>query len=449
MAGFFYLSISVSAPSNFIKMKEDFLHYVWKFQKFKVRNLETTNGDSIKVSVVGQHNKDSGPDFFNAKVSIADQLWAGNVEIHLKSSDWYAHNHEKDANYDNVILHVVWEYDTDVFRNNNTVIPTCELKHLIEPQTLSKYRTLFSKNHKWINCETDFGQVDEFLLKNWLERLYIERLEQKSKRILNELNDCNNHWEALLFRLLCKNFGMMVNREAFLSIARSLDFSIVQKCKQDQFDLESLLIGQAGLLSEEKEDGYYKSLQKNYEYQKHKFGLKRDGVISPKFFRLRPPNFPTIRLSQLASLYFSKKQLFSEVIFDISLDEPKKTMDALYSVFNVSAGQYWDSHFNFGVTSVKRKKVLTKKFVDVLLMNTIIPLQFCYAKQLGKDTTEALLGLAAFIPSEENTIVKKFNELRPMSSNSLDSQALLQLKNEYCTKMRCLECAIGNSILKG
>lgn len=430
-------------------MQEDFLHYVWKFQKFNARNLETTNGDSIEVGIVGQHNTDSGPDFFNAQVSIGGQLWVGNVEIHLKSSDWYAHNHEKDVNYDNVILHLVWEHDVDVFRNNNTNIPTCELKHLIEPQTLSKYRGLFSKNHNWINCENDFGQVDEFLLKNWLERLFIERLEKKSKRILNELHDCNNHWEELLFRLLCKNFGMMVNREPFLSIARSLDFSIVKKCGQNQFDLESLLMGQAGLLAQEKEDGYYKSLQKNYEYQKHKFGLKLDGIIFPKFFRLRPPNFPTIRLSQLATLYFFKKQLFSEVIFDISLDEPKEAMDVLYSLFNVSASEYWDDHFNFGVASVKRRKVLTKKFIDVLLINTILPLQFCYAKQMGKDNIEALLHLASAISSEENTIVKKFNELRPMPVNSLDSQALLQLKNEYCTKMRCLECTVGNSILKG
>ncbi len=429
-------------------MQEDFLHYVWKFQKFNTRDLETTNGDSIEITTVGRHNTDSGPDFFNAQISIGGQLWAGNIEIHLKSSEWYVHKHENDVNYDNVILHVVWEYDADIFRKNNTSIPTCELKHLIEPQALSKYRDLFSKNHKWINCENNFGQVDEFLLKNWLERLFIERLERKSKRILSELYDCNNHWEALLFRLLCKNFGMMVNREAFLSVARSLDFSIVKKCTQDQFELESLLMGQAGLLTEEKEEGYYKALQKNYQYQKHKFGLKCGGIISPKFFRLRPPNFPTIRLSQLASLYFSKKQLFSEVIFDISVNEPKKTIDALYSVFNVSAGQYWDSHFNFGVTSVKRKKVLTKKFVDVLLINTIIPLQFCYAKQMGKDNIEALLNLTSVIRSEENTIVKKFNELRSMSLNSLDSQALLQLKNEYCTKMRCLECAIGNSILK-
>ena len=430
-------------------MQEDFLHYVWKFQKFNSRDLETISGDSLKVSVVGQHNTDSGPDFFNAQISISDQLWAGNVEIHLRSSDWYAHQHEKDINYDNVILHVVWEHDADIFRNDNTIIPTCELKQLIEPQTLSKYQDLFSKKHKWINCENDFHQVEEFILKNWLERLFIERLEQKSKRILNELYACNNNWEALLFRLLCKNFGMMVNRESFLSVARSLDFSIVNKCSQNKFNLESLFMGQSGLLVEEKEDGYYKALQENYQYLRHKFNLRTNGIIAPKFFRLRPPNFPTIRFSQLASLYFYKKQLFSEVILDIALEEPIRSIDKLYSIFNTSASEYWDSHFNFGVESVKRKKTLTKKFIDVLLVNTIIPLQFCYSKQMGRDTTEALLQLVSVIPSEENIIVKKYNELRSMSENSLESQALLQLKNEYCSKMRCLECAIGNSFLKG
>jgi hypothetical protein len=227
-----------------------------------------------------------------------------------------------------------------------------------------------------------------------------------------------------------------------------MDFSVIKKCGQRQFDLESILMGQAGLLLEEKEDGYYQDLQKNYTYLKHKFKLKSEGIITPKFFRLRPPNFPTIRLSQLASLYSHKKQLFSEIILDIELNEPQKTIDSIYRLFDESASEYWNTHFNFGVTSMGRKKRLTKKFVDNIFINTIIPLRFCYAKQFGKDNIESILKLASIIPKEENTIVKKFNELRPLKMNSLESQALLQLKNEYCTKKRCLECAVGNALLK-
>ena len=429
-------------------MQEDFLHYVWKFQKFEASVLKNTNGHLLYVNSVGFHNTNSGPDFFNAQIVIEDQLWAGNVEIHIKSSDWYLHQHQKDANYDNVILHVVWEHDAEIFRNDNSVIPTLELKHLVASYTLAKYRQLFSEKHKWIYCENDFAGVDEFHLNNWLERLFIERLEQKSNLILNELRSTKNHWEALLFRMLCKNFGMVVNREAFLSVGRSIDFSVIKKCSQRQFDLESVLMGQAGLLIEEKEDGYYQDLQKNYSYLKHKFNLKSDTIITPKFFRLRPPNFPTIRFSQLASLYSHKKQLFSEVILDIELNEPQKTIDFFYRLFDESASNYWYTHFNFGVVSTSRKKRLSRKFIENILINTIIPLRFCYAKQIGKDNIESILKLASIIPREENTIVEKFNKLRPIALNSLNSQALLQLKNEYCTKKRCLECVIGNTLLK-
>ncbi len=436
------------APSNFYIMQEDFLHYIWKFQKFDLKGLKTTAGELLELITVGLHNTDAGPDFFNAQIAIAGQLWAGNVEIHIKSSDWYAHQHQKDASYDNVILHVVWEHDADIFRNDGAIIPTLKLKKLIAPYTLAKYRDLFSKSHKWINCENDFARVDEFLLKNWLESLFIERLEQKSEFILNELKTTNNHWEALLFRLLCKSFGSIVNGISFLSVARSLDFLVVNKCSQNQFDLESLFMGQAGLLSIEKEDGYYTNLKKNYEYLKHKYNLDASAIIFPKFFRLRPPNFPTIRLAQLASLYTHRKQIFSEIILDIPLNETDKTLKALYEIFDVSASEYWDNHYSFGVASVIRKKGVTKRFVDILIINTIIPLQFCYTKQMGKDSIEALINLASAINGEENTIVKKYKELRPIVTSVLDSQALLQLKNEYCSKMRCLECAVGNAVLR-
>ncbi|MFT4668891.1 MAG: hypothetical protein ACI840_000722 [Ulvibacter sp.] len=428
-------------------MKEEFLHYVWKYQKFISGRLISSNGEEVRVIVVGQHNLNSGPDFFNSQLYIGAQLWVGNVELHLKASDWFVHRHEVDPTYDNVILHVVWENDSEIYRKDGTTISTVEIKDRIPANTISSYKHLFSKKHKWINCEKEYGQVEEFTYKAWLERLFVERLERKSEVIIHHLKKSNNHWESLLFELLCKNFGLKVNGEAFLSIAQSVDFSLVQKCSQDQYDLESLLFGQAGFLEVDKEDGYLIKLQNNYEYLKYKFNLRDSTALPSKFFRLRPRNFPTIRLSQLASLYSKRRHLFSEVIFDASTYNSVKSISELYTVFDVSASDYWDTHYNFGVVSAKRKKKLSKKFIDLLIINTIIPMQFCYAKQMGKDISEVLLKLTSSISAEENSIVKKYNELRPKTRSAFESQALLQLKTEYCNKMRCLDCAVGNAIL--
>ncbi len=436
------MSSRLRLPVNIrIKMKEDFLHYLWKFQKFSNKNLITTNNESILVEKVGEHNLNSGPDFFNSKLSINHQLWAGNVEIHLKSSDWFAHRHEEDFAYDNVILHVVWEHDGEVYRKDNSVIPTLELKGIVDKNVLENYRKLTSKQQQWIPCENEFATVDDFVFENWLERLYLERLEQKSALIKTELKESKNDWEGLLFRLLCKNFGLKVNGEPFYSLAKSIDFSIIKKCSSDFKKLEALLFGQSGLLEDEKEDSYFESLKFEYDYLKHKYKLSNSNVLIPKYFRLRPPNFPTIRLSQLASLYHQKHSLFSEIVKANSLNEFCK-------LFDVSASEYWNTHYNFGVASTKRKKRLTNKFIDLLLINTVIPLLFSYGEEIGKDNSEALLKLASTIASEENSIIKKFNKLRSSSENSLQSQALLQLKNEYCNKKRCLQCAIGNAILK-
>ena len=200
-------------------MQEDFLHYIWKHKKFEISNLKTTNNEMVSIISVGTHNQNTGPDFFNAQINIAEQLWAGNVEIHVKSSDWFLHNHETDSNYDNVILHVVWEHDTDVFRKDNSNIPTLEIKQYVSKEALNNYEKLFSKSQKWINCEQDFSSVDDFIVNNWLERLYFERLERKSEIIKQLLSDSKNDWEAVLFKMLTKNFGLKVNGDSFLQLA--------------------------------------------------------------------------------------------------------------------------------------------------------------------------------------------------------------------------------------
>ncbi|WP_289045093.1 DUF2851 family protein [uncultured Olleya sp.] len=421
-------------------MQEDFLHYLWKLKKFDTQNLKTTIDEAVLINSVGTHNHHTGPDFFNGQITIANQLWAGNIEIHIKSSDWFVHNHEVDPNYDNVILHVVWEHDTEVFRKNNTPIPTIQLRDYVSVRALNNYYKLFNKNQTWINCENTIANVDSFTVNNWLERLFFERLERKSKEIEDLLKTSNNNFEAVLFKLLAKNFGLKVNSDAFLSLANSIDFSIVRKQQNNLQSLEALFFGQANMLDKDVQEVYYINLQKDYAFLKQKFGLDNKGVIPFQFFRLRPPNFPTIRLSQLANLYHVHQNLFSKVI---ALD----TLTDIYKLFSVSTSTFWEDHYTFDKVSKTSKKKITKSFIDLLLINTIIPLKFCYAKQQGKAIDDTIIKLIEQLKPEKNSIVDKFKVLKVKSESALQSQALIQLKNNYCDKNMCLKCVIGNSIL--
>lgn len=421
-------------------MQEDFLHYLWKYKKFETTNLQTTNGEVVSIKSFGTHNNNAGPDFFNAQITIGNQLWAGNVEIHIKSSDWFVHNHEVDTNYDNVILHVVWQHDTDVFRKDNSAIPTLVLKDYVHLSALNHYKKLFQSNTTWINCENDINQISDFVINNWLERLFFERLEQKSNVINTVLNQTKNNWEAVLFKLLAKNFGLKINRDAFLSVANSFDFSVVMKQQNSLQNLEALFLGQAGLLETDVEDVYFLKLQKDYQFLTQKFRLKNTNVLPMQFFRLRPPNFPTIRWSQLANLYAQHKNLFSKII-------NCKTKEDIYNIFKVSTSEYWNTHYTFGKVSKKVTKKISTSFVDLLIINTIVPLKFCFAKQQGKDVNEELIQLLSQVSAEKNSIIDKFKILKIKAISALQSQALLQLKNEYCSKNKCLHCAVGNTLL--
>ena len=423
-------------------MQEDFLHYLWKHKKIDITNLKTINGETISIVSVGQHNLNAGPDFFATQLKIDNQLWAGNVEIHVKSSDWFVHNHETDIAYDNVILHVVWEHDTDIFRKDSTTIPTLELKGVVSKEALQNYQKLFSKTQKWINCENDFAAVDDFVIQNWLERLYFERLERKSLDIEKLLKASSNNWEEVLFKMLTKNFGLKVNGLAFYSISNSFDFSVVRKQQSKQLSLEALFFGQAGLLDDDIQEIYYLELSKEYRFLKQKFNLSNKSVTPLQFFRLRPPNFPTIRISQLAMLYNKQQNLFSKIM-------DTKSIEKLYKLFTVTTSVFWETHFTFNKTSTHSKKAITKSFIDLLLINTIIPLKFSYAKQQGKVIDDDIVAIIQSITSEKNSIVEKFNTLKSVSKTGLQSQALLQLKNEYCDKNKCLQCAIGNRLLGG
>ena len=421
-------------------MNENLLHFLWKLKLFSVKNLKSTNGEIIHIISNGIHNLNTGPDFLNAKIEIENQVWAGNVEIHINSSDWYKHNHETDKNYDAVILHVVWEHDVEIFRKNNAKIVTLELKNYISKEVLNNYNQLFSKNKKWINCENEIQFIDSFIFENWLERLYFERLEQKSSIIQEILTTNNNNWEAALFILLAKSFGLKVNGDAFLNFANSFDFSIVRKVSNNVEQLEALFLGQAGLLSNKKESIYFERLKKEYKYLKVKFNLTPILGGQVQFFRLRPNNFPTLRLSQLAYLYNKYQNLFSKII---EID----SLELFYSLFEVSTLPFWETHFTFEKESKKSTKKLTKSFIDLVLINTIIPLKFVYLKSLGKSDYSSLFTVLEQIKPEKNSIISRYNDLKIKSSNAFKTQALLQLKSEYCSKQLCLQCAIGKTIL--
>ena len=421
-------------------MKEDFLHYLWKFKKFDALNLKTFNGEEITIINVGQYLKLAGPDFFNAQITIGNQKWAGNVEIHLKSSDWYVHHHERDEAYENVILHVVWEHDTEIFRKNNTEIPVLELKKYVDAETISNYQSLTSPK-SWIFCEKQLAAIPQFVLKNWQERLFFERLERKSNPIFELLQQTNHDWEAVLFCLLAKNFGLNTNGEIFLKIAQSIPFSIIRKESFEVENLEALLLGTAGLLDLEKEDNYFKDLKFRYFYLLHKYQLEKTIVEPVQFFKHRPDNFPTIRLSQLANLYHIHQNLFSKIGIATSIEN-------IYKTFNVSASNYWQNHYQFDKESPKKEKKISKSFIDLVIINTIIPLQFAYAKSQGKEISEDLISLLDDVAPEKNSIMDKFRSFGIKSKSAFDSQSLLQLKNEYCNNSRCLECAVGMELLK-
>ncbi|WP_166919994.1 DUF2851 family protein [Flavobacterium poyangense] len=422
-------------------MKEEFLHYLWKFKKFETLNLKTTQNEPVVIIKSGDYLGLSGPDFFNAQIVIGNQKWAGNVEIHLKSSDWYAHGHEKDVAYENVILHVVWEHDNAIFRADNTEISVLVLKEYVSEEIINNYYSL-TKTKSWIPCERDIAHIDDFVFKNWLERLFFERLERKSKFIFSLLEETNQDWEATLFCLLAKNFGLNVNGEAFFQIAKSIPFSIIRKESFETENLEALFFGISGLLDADKEDIYFIDLKIRYFYFLNKYQLSKVYVDPLQFFKLRPDNFPTIRLSQLAALYHKHQNLFTELI-------EVKSVKKVYDLLTVSCGLYWQNHYQFDKKSRKKSKEVSKSFLDLIILNTIIPLQFAYVQMKGEFISEDLIDFMNEVGPEKNSIIDKFESFGVVSSSAFDTQALLQLKKEYCNQNACLKCAIGLELLKG
>lgn len=419
-------------------MKEEFLHYVWKMKRFNFHDLRTADGEQVNIIDFGFHNHNAGPDFLNAKVKIAETTWIGHIEIHIKASDWNRHAHQHDPGYKNVVLHVVFENDAEVTDIMDRSVPCVELKDRIEKGLLQKYDALKS-NLDWIPCAGVFNQLDLHKMDIFLESYYISRLENKSLRIQKILFDFKNDWESVLFHLILQYMGMKVNNEAFHRLTEVLPYTLLKRYSDSPIQLEGLLLGQAGLL--QGADGHIAKLRKEYAHLAAKHRLKSMTGHEWKFLRLRPANFPTIRMAQMASLLHTHPKLFATILTNMNVK-------ALNEVFDVRAGDYWSEHYLPGRMTRKSVKSLGKSTRKSIMINVIAPLFFTYGKiKSDSEVQEAALNLLNDVSSESNAIIKRWQQLGVKAKNAVQSQALIELKTNYCNQFRCLQCSIGQELL--
>ena len=421
-------------------MTEDFLYYIWQYRLMS-GDLETTQGESIVIIDLGQRNEDSGPDFFNARLKIGNTEWAGNVEIHMRSSDWIRHKHNQDANYDSVILHVVYECDTMIQNATGEVIPCLELKGKIDEKLYFRYRNLIS-SHDWIACAPQLNTVPDLIIYSWLDRLLAERLERKTSYIEGFLESSKGNWETAFYYALARNFGFNVNAEPFEQLARSIPLEVLAKNRDSLFKIEALLFGQSGMLNARLKDDYSQRLIKEYDFLKKKYSLDSIAGYQWKFMRLRPGNFPSIRIAQFAQLIYKSSHLLSKIVKTEKLQQLKE-------FFQLEASEYWNEHYSFGKKSKSKTKRMGESSFDLILINTLVPFLFVYANhQNNSELRERALNFLTQTKAEQNSIVKRYKETGITAKNAAQSQALLTLKNDYCKYLKCLDCAIGNRLIR-
>lgn len=418
------------------KEGEKLFQFIFQFGYYNQLNLTTTSGEPVKIISVGKRNNNQGPDFNNASVKIGNTQLFGSIELHLNTSDWEKHFHQTDANYNNVILHVVYHHDKEL----NHHIPVLELNARISDILLNRY-SHFMLNKSFIPCDGLVANVENLTWISWKERLLVERLADRSQRILSLLEEAQGSWEACFWWLLAKNFGLKVNTEAFEQMARSISPAILAKHKSSMHQVEALLFGQANLLSEDFEDPYPQLLQREYTFLQKKWALKP--ITMPlQFLRMRPGNFPTVRLAQLAVLIYQSSHLFSKILEVTNVSDLRK-------MFDVTANDFWHYHYTFKKSSAFKEKKLGGQMIDNIIINTIIPVLFAYGSFHKNNTfkEKAMTWLEKMEP-EKNKVVSDFQRLGVACKSAFDSQALLQLYKNYCQSKKCLQCAVGNQLLK-
>ena len=414
-------------------MREEFLYYLWE-NRLLSKDLTTVDGSAVFVISVGNRNYDSGPDFHDARIKIGGTLWVGHVEIHVNASDWFRHGHQNDDAYKNVILHVVYRADDE-----RLAIPTVEVAGKFDESIYDKYSS-FLKSRLWIPCEKSIAEIQQFTWLSWLERVVVERLETEVKDVSLKLVENNCDWEETVYQRVMRYSGLKVNNEAFDMLAKLLPLRVLRKHIDNPLQIEAMFFGCAGFLEQEFTESYPVLLQREFKILKSKFGLRTMSQAYWKFLRLRPPNFPTIRLAQMASLVRSFDSLFSKLLTISNLE-------SMRNLFNVEVNEYWDTHFIFGKPSVTMKKTMGSTAIDVLVINAVIPVLFCYGQHRDDENLKnRSVELLNEMEPEDNLVIRKFRKMGVNVQNAQQSQAPLHLYKCYCKKRKCLKCRVFSAL---
>ena len=418
---------------------EELLHYVWKHRIFPLNKLTTTTGQQLEIIDAGLANKNAGPDFFNAKIKINGVVWVGNIEIHTHSSDWFKHGHHQNPVYNNVILHVATCIDTEVHRSNGESIPQMQLTC---PEHIRENFKELANTDQYPPCYRIIPSLSKLTIHSWMSALQMERFEQKNAHLIARLRFCNNHWEDAFFITLARNFGFSINADAFEEWAKHIPLRAVDKHRDNLFQVEAFFFGQAGTLSDPDGDDYYLKLKQEYKYLAHKFGLRPMDVTRWRFLRLRPNNFPHVRIAQLANLYHRSYGLLSQLM-------EKETIKEIRELLRGGTSEYWINHYTFGGSSPACPKTLSESSLNLIIINTIVPFLYAYGIHRGKEKlcSRATNFLEELKP-ENNYIIRMWSQCGLQVAHAGDSQALIQLKKEYCDKKKCLYCRIGYEYLK-
>ncbi len=421
------------------RISEEFLCYLWKFQLFNLP-LVTSEGQKLIVKYPGIKNTDGGPDFSNAIIQIDKTIWAGDVEIHFKSSDWDQHKHSINKKYNTVVLHIVYDNDMNIKHSDRSLIPTLQIRDKFHPSLLEKYQR-FLNARNWIACENQIQSVSEIKRTHFLSRLAVERLERKTLLLYDQLTKNKNDFDDLYYKLLSKCFGFKTNSQSFEILAQSLPYNILKKHSDKLIEIEALLFGQAGMLNKTFSEEYPKNLKKEYEFLKHKYSLHPILGQIWKYLRLRPINFPDLRIAQFAQMIHQNKSLFAQTI-------ESKYVNDVSKLFDLKASEYWNTHYKFEKISKKQIKFMGQSAINSILINASIPVIFVFGKHIDDHRlTQKALNFLNLIDAEKNKIISNWNKIGISAHSAFFSQALLELKNQYCDYKRCLDCEIGHDLL--
>lgn len=422
-------------------MNEDLLQYIWQAGLFNTDDLKTTDGQTILILKRGRLNRDSGPDFSEARIRIGEADWVGNIEIHIDSNDWFLHKHHLDAAYNNTVLHVVFNHHKIAQRLDGSFVPTLLLNDRIFPEVIQHY-ALLKQSTQWIPCASLITRIDHFTTSQALDRSLVNRLERKSDQIQHWLNTCNNDWHSVFYYAVSRSFGFGTNAQPFEELALRLPIQILGKHKNDAHQIEALIFGTAGFLNEVILDDYHNDLRKEWLFLKKKYQLHSNEPSSFKLMRMRPGNFPTLRLAQLAALIYKSHHLFALII------ELKDVKDII-ELFKVEASNYWQTHYVFGKEAKKHSAELSRSARELLLINAVVPVLFVYGKTIGNENIcNKAVSILQHLNPESNAITKHWEHLGLSAKSAFDSQALLELKTQFCDRKLCLQCKIGNKLLQ-